>query len=75
MNTNENDQISKSIEAVVQNLGTDLGKAAHDVTDKSSEYINKTRAYVVEKPIRSLIIAASLGLIIGNLMNRISKKS
>ena len=66
--------ISSSLETLAHNFGSDLGKKANIVTERTSGLINSTRSYVEENPIQSVAIAATLGLVLGSLFTK-SRKS
>ena len=55
-------------------VGEHLGSLTNQVSDKSSLYLEQSRQYVRENPVKGVVIAAAtggaLGLIVGSLLKR-----
>ncbi len=67
--------VSKSLETMAHDFGSDLGSAAHSVSQKTSEYVKTSRDYISENPIQSLAVAATAGIVLGSLLTILSRRN
>lgn len=66
--------MTKSLEAVAHNLGTEIGKATSQVSERASGYVKSTRSYVEENPLQSIAIAATAGIVAGSILTLIARR-
>ena len=67
--------VSKALESSAHSLGSELGKAANSVSEKTSEYVKTSRDYIGENPIQSVAVAAAAGIVLGSLVTMMSRRN
>jgi ElaB/YqjD/DUF883 family membrane-anchored ribosome-binding protein len=63
-----------TLEAMAENLSSDVGRAVDNVSEKTSDFVESTRGYIGEKPLQSIAIAATAGLVVGGLLTKFARR-
>ena len=62
------------IEKYAQEFGAKTGQMAHNLTNTASHYVQSSRDYVQQHPVRSVGMAAAVGLITGSLLTMAARR-
>ena len=65
---------SKNIDQFSQEVGVKAGQMAHNFSDTASSYVQSSRDYVQQHPVRSIGMAAAVGLITGSLLTMATRR-
>jgi len=64
----------KNIDQFSQEFGVKTGQMAHNLSNTASHYVQSGRDYVQENPVRSIGVAAAVGLVAGSLMTMVARR-
>lgn len=62
------------LEKMSHDAGKRIGVMAADVSNATTEYVQTSREYVRENPIKSVAIAAAAGVVTGSLLTMIARR-
>lgn len=65
------DQFSK----ISRDAGKKIGTFASDVVNSTSRYVNTSRDYVAENPVKGIAIAAAAGAVVGSILTMTMRSS
>jgi ElaB/YqjD/DUF883 family membrane-anchored ribosome-binding protein len=71
----ETKNLSEKIEKMSSKVGSDVGEAVGQISEKAGEYMNTSRDYVESHPLQSVVVAFTVGIAAGSLLTLAMRKS